>query len=100
MAISETRNLQAGAYGGSRIRCNSMDQNYDALASDMRSKFNRNGHQLLQDKVHGTNASGNPSWQPKDKPIGAFEHYLTAAQPYAGPDGYKQFMSPYHQARH
>ena len=31
------------------------------------------------------------------KGIGAFEQYLTAAQPYAGPDAYKQFMSPYQQ---
>ena len=29
--------------------------------------------------------------------VGAFEQYLTAAQPYAGPDAYKQFMSPYQQ---
>ena len=29
--------------------------------------------------------------------IGAFEQYLTAAEPYAGPDAYKQFMSPYQQ---
>jgi len=27
--------------------------------------------------------------------LGAFEQYLTAAEPYAGPDAYKQFMSPY-----
>ena len=33
----------------------------------------------------------------QDKGIGAFEQYLTAAQPYAGPDAYKQFMSPYQQ---
>jgi len=31
------------------------------------------------------------------KGIGAFEQYLTAAQPYQGPDAYKQFMSPYQQ---
>ena len=31
------------------------------------------------------------------KGIGAFEQYLTAAEPYAGPDAYKQFMSPYQQ---
>ena len=31
------------------------------------------------------------------KGIGAFEDYLTAAQPYTGPDAYKQFMSPYQQ---
>ncbi|SVC45538.1 uncharacterized protein METZ01_LOCUS298392, partial [marine metagenome] len=31
------------------------------------------------------------------KGIGAFEEYLTAAEPYAGPDAYKQFMSPYQQ---
>jgi len=29
--------------------------------------------------------------------IGALEQYLTAAEPYAGPDAYKQFMSPYQQ---
>ena len=29
--------------------------------------------------------------------LGAFEQYLTAAEPYAGPDAYKQFMSPYQQ---
>ena len=33
----------------------------------------------------------------QDKGIGAFEDYLTAAEPYAGPDAYKQFMSPYQQ---
>jgi len=33
----------------------------------------------------------------QDKGIGAFEQYLTAAQPYQGPDAYKQFMSPYQQ---
>ena len=33
----------------------------------------------------------------QDKGIGAFEQYLTAAEPYAGPDAYKQFMSPYQQ---
>ena len=31
------------------------------------------------------------------KGVGAFEQYLTAAQPYQGPDAYKQFMSPYQQ---
>jgi len=31
------------------------------------------------------------------KGIGAFEQYLTAAEPYTGPDAYKQFMSPYQQ---
>ena len=31
------------------------------------------------------------------KGIGSFEQYLTAAEPYAGPDAYKQFMSPYQQ---
>jgi len=31
------------------------------------------------------------------KGIGAFEQYLTAAEPYAGPDAYQQFMSPYQQ---
>ena len=31
------------------------------------------------------------------KGVGAFEQYLTAAEPYAGPDAYKQFMSPYQQ---
>ena len=31
------------------------------------------------------------------KGIGAFEQYLTAAEPYAGPDAYSQFMSPYQQ---
>ena len=31
------------------------------------------------------------------KGIGAFEQYLTAGEDYAGPDAYKQFMSPYQQ---
>jgi hypothetical protein len=31
------------------------------------------------------------------KGIGAFEQYLTAAEPYQGPEAYKQFMSPYQQ---
>jgi hypothetical protein len=33
----------------------------------------------------------------KGEGIGAFEQYLTAAEPYAGPEAYKQFMSPYQQ---
>ena len=33
----------------------------------------------------------------KGEGIGAFEQYLTAGEDYAGPDAYKQFMSPYQQ---
>jgi hypothetical protein len=33
----------------------------------------------------------------KGEGIGAFQQYLAAAEPYAGPDAYKQFMSPYQQ---
>jgi hypothetical protein len=33
----------------------------------------------------------------KGEGIGAFEEYLTAAEPYQGPEAYKQFMSPYQQ---
>ena len=91
MAITETRNLPApfiqslGEYYGKQL---------PALTKDPMDVSQWAPQVAAQDPLQtqaatlaGTTGKG----------IGAFEQYLTAAEPYAGPDAYKQFMSPYQQ---
>ena len=91
MAITETRNLPApfiqslGEYYGKEL---------PALTKDPMKVSDWAPQVAAQDQLQtqaatlaGTTGKG----------IGAFEDYLTAAQPYQGPDAYKQFMSPYQQ---
>ena len=91
MAITETRNLPApfiqslGEYYGKEL---------PALTKDKMDVAQWAPTVVAQDQLQkdaatlaGTTGKG----------IGAFEDYLTAAEPYAGPDAYKQFMSPYQQ---
>ena len=91
MAITETRNLPAPFiqklgehYGAELPALTSQEMNVGQWAPTVA------GQDPLQTQaatLAGTQGKG----------IGAFEQYLTAAQPYQGPDAYKQFMSPYQQ---
>jgi hypothetical protein len=91
MAITETRNLPApfiqslGEYYGKEL---------PALTKDPMTVADWAPQVAPQDQLQ-TQAATLAGTQ--DKGIGAFEQYLTAAQPYQGPDAYKQFMSPYQQ---
>jgi len=91
MAITETRNLPApfiqslGEYYGKELPAltkDPMDVSQWAPQVAAQDPYQADAYTLA-----GT----------QDKGIGAFEQYLTAAEPYAGPDAYKQFMSPYQQ---
>ena len=91
MAITETRNLPAPFiqklgehYGAELPALTSQEMNVGQWAPTVA------GQDPLQTQaatLAGTQGKG----------IGAFEQYLTAAQPYQGPDAYKDFMSPYQQ---
>jgi hypothetical protein len=91
MAITETRNLPApfiqslGEYYGKEL---------PALTKDEMKVSDWAPQVAAQDPLQTKAATmaGTPG-----EGIGAFEQYLTAAEPYAGPDAYKQFMSPYQQ---
>ena len=91
MAITETRNLPApfiqslGEYYGKEL---------PALTKDPMDVSKWAPQVAPQDTLQQQAATlaGQTG-----KGIGAFEEYLTAAEPYAGPDAYKQFMSPYQQ---
>jgi len=91
MAITETRNLPApfiqslGEYYGKEL---------PALTKDPMDVAQWAPQVAPQDTLQQQAATlaGQTG-----KGIGAFEQYLTAAEPYAGPDAYKQFMSPYQQ---
>ena len=91
MAITETRNLPApfiqslGEYYGKELPALTKDKmDVSQWAPTVA------GQDTLQTQaatLAGTQGKG----------IGAFEDYLTAGEAYAGPDAYKQFMSPYQQ---
>lgn len=91
MAITETRNLPApfiqslGEYYGKEL---------PALTKDKMDVSQWAPQVAAQDplQTQAATLAGQTG-----KGIGAFEQYLTAAEPYAGPDAYKQFMSPYQQ---
>ena len=91
MAITETRNLPApfiqslGEYYGKEL---------PALTKDPMDVSQWAPQVAAQDplQTQAATLAGQTG-----KGIGAFEQYLTAAEPYAGPDAYKQFMSPYQQ---
>ena len=91
MAITETRNLPApfiqslGEYYGKEL---------PALTKDPMDTSQWAPTIAGQDTLQ-TQAASLAGTQGKG--VGAFEQYLTAAEPYAGPDAYKQFMSPYQQ---
>jgi hypothetical protein len=91
MAITETRNLPApfiqslGEYYGKELPALTKDK---MQVSDWAPTVA--GQDPLQQQA--ATLAGQTG-----KGIGAFEQYLTAAEPYAGPDAYKQFMSPYQQ---
>jgi hypothetical protein len=91
MAITETRNLPApfiqklGEHYGEEL---------PALTSQKMDVGQWAPYAAPQDTLQ-TDAATLAGTQGKG--IGAFEQYLTAAQPYTGPDAYKQFMSPYQQ---
>ena len=91
MAITETRNLPApfiqslGEYYGKELPALTKDP---MKVSDWAPTVA--GQDPLQEQA--ATLAGQTG-----KGIGAFEQYLTAAEPYAGPDAYKQFMSPYQQ---
>ena len=91
MAITETRNLPApfiqslGEYYGKELPALTKDKMDVAQWAPTVAGQD----QLQQDAATLAGTTG--------KGIGAFEQYLTAAEPYAGPDAYKQFMSPYQQ---
>jgi len=91
MAITETRNLPApfiqslGEHYGKelpKLTADKMD-----VAQWAPTVVGQDPLQTQAATLAGTAGKG----------IGAFEQYLTAAEPYAGPDAYKQFMSPYQQ---
>jgi hypothetical protein len=91
MAITETRNLPApfiqslGEHYGKelpKLTADKMD-----VAQWAPTVVGQDPLQTQAATLAGTTGKG----------IGAFEDYLTAAQPYAGGKGYKQFMSPYQQ---
>ena len=91
MAITETRNLPApfiqslGEYYGKEL---------PALTKDEMKVSDWAPQVAAQDplQVKAAALAGETG-----KGIGAFEDYLTGAEAYAGPDAYKQFMSPYQQ---
>jgi len=91
MAITETRNLPApfiqslGEYYGKELPALTKDKMDVAQWAPTVA-----GQDPLQEQA--ATLAGQTG-----KGIGAFEQYLTAAEPYAGPDAYKQFMSPYQQ---
>ena len=91
MAITETRNLPApfiqslGEYYGKELPALTKDPMY--VAQWAPTVAGQDPLQTQAATLAGTTGKG----------IGAFEQYLTAAEPYAGPDAYKQFMSPYQQ---
>jgi len=91
MAITETRNLPApfiqslGEYYGKELPALTKDKmDVSQWAPQVA------GQDPLQEQA--ATLAGQTG-----KGVGAFEQYLTAAEPYAGPDAYKQFMSPYQQ---
>ena len=91
MAITETRNLPAPFiqklgehYGAELPALTSQEMNVGQWAPQVAAQDTL---QTQAATLAGTQGKG----------IGAFEQYLTAAQPYQGPDAYKQFMSPYQQ---
>ena len=91
MAITETRNLPAPFiqklgehYGAELPALTSQEMDTSQWAPTVAGQ-----HDLQKDAATLAATPG--------KGIGAFEGYLTAAEPYAGPDAYKQFMSPYQQ---
>ena len=91
MAITETRNLPApfiqalGEHYGQKLPAlTGKELDTSQWAPQVSPQ-----HQLQADAATLAGQTG--------KGIGAFEQYLTAAEPYAGPDAYKQFMSPYQQ---
>jgi len=91
MAITETRNLPApfiqslGEYYGKEL---------PALTKDKMdvSQWAPQVAPQTQLQLDAATMAGKPG-----EGIGAFQQYLAAAEPYAGPDAYKQFMSPYQQ---
>jgi len=91
MAITETRNLPApfiqslGEYYGKELPALTKDP----MAVKDWAPYVAPQDQLQKDAATLAGTAG--------KGVGAFEQYLTAAEPYAGPDAYKQFMSPYQQ---
>jgi len=91
MAITETRNLPApfiqslGEYYGKQL---------PALTKDPMTVADWAPQVAAQDPLQEQAATLAGT---AGKGVGAFEQYLTAAEPYAGPDAYKQFMSPYQQ---
>jgi len=91
MAITETRNLPApfiqslGEYYGKEL---------PALTKDPMDVTKWSPQVAAQDPYQ---ADAYTLAGTQGKGVGAFEQYLTAAEPYAGPDAYKQFMSPYQQ---
>jgi len=91
MAITETRNLPAPFI-------QSLGEHYGKELPALTGKPLDTGQwapQVAAQDTLQTQAATLAGTQGKG--IGAFEQYLTAAQPYAGPDAYKQFMSPYQQ---
>jgi len=91
MAITETRNLPApfiqslGEYYGKELPALTKDK----MDVKQWAPYVAPQDQLQKDAATLAGTAG--------KGVGAFEQYLTAAEPYAGPDAYKQFMSPYQQ---
>ena len=91
MAITETRNLPApfiqslGEYYGKELPALTKDPM--DVAQWAPTVAGQDPLQTQAATLAGTAGKG----------IGAFEDYLAAAEPYAGPDAYKQFMSPYQQ---
>jgi len=91
MAITETRNLPApfiqslGEYYGKQL---------PALTKDPMTVADWAPQVAAQDPLQEQAATLAGT---AGKGVGAFEQYLTAAQPYAGPQAYEQFMSPYQQ---
>jgi len=91
MAITETRNLPApfiqslGEYYGKELPALTKDEmDVSKWAPTVA------GQDPLQQQA--ATMAGTPG-----EGIGAFLQYLTAGEDYAGPDAYKQFMSPYQQ---
>ena len=91
MAITETRNLPAPFiqalgehYGQELPKLTGKELDVSQWAPTVA------GQDPLQQKA--ATMAGTPG-----EGIGAFQQYLTAGEDYAGPDAYKQFMSPYQQ---
>jgi len=91
MAITETRNLPApfiqslGEYYGKELPALTKDKM--DVSQWAPTVAGQDPLQVQAATLAGTTGKG----------IGAFEDYLTAGEAYAGPDAYKQFMSPYQQ---